>query len=325
MAFLRILLSRRYKFLWITLFFCGTRLIADDTQAEALLNQGRVDEAATMLNQTLSAQPHDARAHQLLCRVYYSQDMADSAIRECEQASTDDPLNSDHQMWLGRAYGLKASQANMLTAFTVAKKVHTAFEQAVRLNPANVQAMSDLGQFYVNAPGIVGGGVDKAQALVSKLMPRSTQKAHRLLAMIAKKKNNMTTAEAEYKSAIAAGKNPEAWVDLGQFYQEQSQPDKAVTALESSVQANHTRNAALVDAASILTDIHRQPELVEKLLRDYLASPAKTDDAPAFKVHLQLGDILKQRGDITGARREYAAALALASNFAPARKATQGG
>lgn len=324
MAFSRLLISVRFVLLLIAFFFCEASLRADDAQAEALLSQGRVDEAAVMLNQVLSAQPHDARAHQLLCRVYYAQDMADPAVHECEQASADDPANSDHQMWLGRAYGLKASQINMFSAFTVAKKVPTAFAQAVRLNPANVQAMSDLGQFYVTAPGIVGGGVDKAQNLVSKLMPRSAQKAHRLLAMIAKKKKDMATAEAEYKAAIAVGKTPEAWIDLGQFYQEQSQPDKAVAALESSVQANRTRNSALVDAASILTDLHRRPELAEQLLRDYLASPAKTEDAPAFKVHLQLGDLLKRSGDTAGAQREYAAALALASNFPPARKAAQG-
>jgi Flp pilus assembly protein TadD len=64
--------------------------------------------------------------------------------------------------------------------------------------------------------------------------------------------------------------------------------------------------------------------MAEKALREYLASPSKTDDAPAFKVHLQLGDILKKRGDTAGAQREYAAALALASNFAPAHKAVQG-
>lgn len=314
----------RLLLLSIALLFCGARGFADDLQAESLLKQGRVDEAAIMLNQILSAQPHDARAHQLLCRVYYAQDMADSAVHQCEQATSDDPSNSDYQMWLGRAYGLKASQANMLTAFAVAKKVHVAFEQAVQLNPSNVQAMSDLGQFYVSAPGIVGGGIDKARALVPKIMSRSPQKAHRLLAMIAKKKSDPTTAEAEYKSAIAAGKAPEAWVDLGQFYQENSQPDKAVAALESSVQANRAQNSSLVDAASILSDLHRRPELAERLLRDYLASPAKTDDAPTFKVHLQLGDLLKQHGDIAGARQQYAAAFALASNFGPARKAVQG-
>ncbi|HEY2040916.1 MAG TPA: tetratricopeptide repeat protein [Edaphobacter sp.] len=324
MAFLRSSLYARLALLILTIVLCQSALLADNPQAETLLKQGRVDEAAAMLQQTLSAQPHDARAHLLLCRVYYAQDMADNAVRECEQAVSDSPSDSDSQMWLGRTYGLKASQINMLSAFGVARKVHTAFERSVELNPANVQAMSDLGQFYVAAPGIVGGGVDKAESLVPRMMPRSAQKAHRLLAMIAKKKNDPATAESQFKDAIAAGKTAEAWVDLGLFYQQQSEPEKATAALETSVQINRTKNAALVDAASILTDLHRRPDLAEKALRDYLASPAKTDDAPAFKVHLQLGDLLKKRGDTEGARREYAAALALASNFGPARKAVQG-
>lgn len=315
-----------YVFLVLLLmaaFPCGAAF-ADDAQAEALLNQGRVDEAAAMLNGMLAAEAHDARAHLLLCRVYYAQDMASPAVQECEQAVEDDATSSDSQMWLGRAYGLKASQINMFSAFAVARKVPTAFAQAVRLNPANVQAMSDLGQFYVAAPGIVGGGLDKAQALVAKLMPRSAQKAHRLLALIAQKKNDMTTTELEYKEAVAAGRTPEAWVDLGMFYQQQARPDEAVAALKSSVQANRTRNAALVDVASILSELHREPDLAIRVLREYLASPAKTDAAPAFKVHLQLGDLLKQRGDLAGAQREYDAALALASNFVPARKAARG-
>jgi tetratricopeptide (TPR) repeat protein len=299
-------------------------LFADDAQAETLLKQGRVDEAAGMLNQILAANAHDARAHQLLCRVYYAQDIADPAVRECEQATSDDPSNSDHQMWLGRAYGLKASQTNMLTAFGIAKKVHVAFERAIQLNPSNVTAMSDLGHFYVDAPSIVGGGLDRAQALASQLMARSPAKGHALLAMIAKKKNNMGTAESEFKSAVAAGKTPEAWVDLALFYQQTSQYDKAVAALAASVEVNRTKNAAMVDAASIYTDMNRQLDVAQRLLREYLASPAKTDDAPAFKVHQQLGKLLEQQGDASGARREYVAAAAMASNYAPARKAVQG-
>src|SRR4051812_42714580 len=236
-------------------------LRADNSQAEALLKQGRVDEATASLNQTLSAQPHDARAHLLLCRVYYAQDMGDAAVRECEQATQDDASNSDYQMWLGRAYGLKASKANMLSAFGIAKKVHIAFERAIQLNPANVQAMSDLGQFYVAAPSIVGGGVDRAQTLAAQIMPRSPAKAHRLLGFIAHKKNDLTAAEAEFKAAVASGKTPEAWVDLGLFYQQTHQYDKSVAALLSSVEANRTKNASLVDAASILTDMQRQLDL----------------------------------------------------------------
>ena len=299
-------------------------MYADNIQANALLQQGRVDEANAVLQPILKAQPNDARARQLLCRVYYSQDMADGAVRECEAATASAPSASDHQVWLGRSYGLKASQANPLVAFGIAKRVRTSFERAVQLDPVSVQALSDLGQFYVEAPAIVGGGLDKAYAIAGRMRPLSAARAHRLLGMIANKKKDAVTAEAEFQAAVAAGRAPEAYVDLGSFYQQHGQNDKAYSALQAAIAADHARGPALVDVASVLTLLNRSPELAERCLRDYLSSSAKTDDAPAFKVHVQLGDLLLHRGDVAGAHREYAAALALASNFAPAIKAMQG-
>ena len=80
--------------------------------------------------------------------------------------------------------------------------------------------------------------------------------------------------------------------------------------------ADRSHGPALVDAASILTEVHREPELAERCLRDYLASNAKSDAAPAFKVHLRLSKLLSARGDTTGASRELEMAAALAPNFA---------
>lgn len=299
-------------------------LRADRPQADSLLEQGRVDEAAVLLREMVSSEPNNAKAHQLLCRVYYAQDMADAAIQHCELAAAADPSDSDTQMWLGRAYGMKASKANALSAFSLARKVHNAFERAVQLNPANVHAMSDLGEYYVAAPSIVGGGLDKAQQLAEKLQPYSAARYHRLLAEIASKKKDTATAEAEYRAAVTAGRTPEAYIDLGQFYQEQGQPDKAASAVLAGIEADRAKSSVLVDAASILTAANRSPELAERLLREYLSSSTKSDGAPAFKVHVQLGDLLLKRGDSAGAHREYAAALALASNYVPARKAMQG-
>ncbi|MCU1223603.1 MAG: hypothetical protein JWQ42_1696 [Edaphobacter sp.] len=317
------LISLRLASLVFALISVTKPLHAENAQASALLQQGRVDDAANLLHQALSAQPGDAMAHQLLCRVYYAQDMADPAIHECELAASNAPAESDHQMWLGRAYGLKASQANPLVAYGLAKKVRSSFERAVELNPSNVHAMSDLGQYYVAAPGFVGGGLGKAEALAERMQPRFPSQAHRLRGFMANKRKDTGTAEAEFKAATA-GKAPEAFIDLGQFYEEHGQPDKAVAALQAGIAADAMKDGALVDAASILTTAQRAPGLAEQLLRDYLASTAKSDSAPAFKVHLQLGDLLLHRGDSAGARREYAAALALASNYAPARKAMQG-
>jgi tetratricopeptide (TPR) repeat protein len=308
----------------LLLLFSARFLLADATDANALLQQGRVDEATASLREILAAQPGDAQAHQLLCRIYYAQEIADNAIHECELATTSAPASSDNQMWLGRAYGFKASHANPLSALSLAIKVRIAFERAVQLDPENIHALNDLGEFYVAAPSIIGGGLDKAQALAARMQPHFPSQAHRLLALIAEKKKEDTIAEAEFSNAVAAGKTPEAYIDLGHFYERHHQPDKMVGALESGIATDRRKGPSLVDAASILTDAHRSPELAESLLRAYLSSSGKTDEAPAFKVHVQLGDLLAHQGDPAAAQREYAAALALASNYAPARKAMQG-
>ena len=102
--------------------------LAADAPADRALQEGRVDDAAALLRATLAANPGDAVAHQLLCRVFYAQDMADRAIQECELAVSNTPASSGPtsngaigngqtsaqasvaQMWLGRAYGFKAER-----------------------------------------------------------------------------------------------------------------------------------------------------------------------------------------------------------------------
>lgn len=308
----------------ILVLLSSVRLFADDAQANALLQQGRVDEAQVALQQIIAARSGDAQAHQLLCRVYYAQDMAEEAIQECELSATQDPSSSTTQMWLGRAYGMKASHANPLAAFALARKVRYAFERAVQLDPQNIQAMSDLGQFYVYAPALVGGGLDKARTLANQMQPRHPSQAHRLLAFISAQNKDATTAESEFKKAILAGQTAAAYIDLSQFYQQQNQPNKAIEALQAGVAIDRRKDASLVDAASILTAMKLSPQFAESLLRQYLSSSAKSEDAPAFKVRLQLGELLAHQGDAAGAHREYAAAASLASNYVPARKAMQG-
>jgi len=315
-----------------------------DAPADRALEAGRVDEAAALLRATLAANPRDAFAHQLLCRVYYSQDMGDRAIHECELAASGAATGSgqasaqasDAQLWLGRAYGYKAEHSNPIQSYWLAKKVRAAFERAVELNPNNLAAVNDLGEFYVSAPTLLGGGLDRAQTLAARTMPRYPVAAHRLLALIALDGKDSKTAEAEFKkaidSAVKDGLDPrvaaQAWIDLARLYAQHDRPDEAVRAVRSAVAADRSgdrpADATVVDAATILTATNREPQLAERLLRDYLASPMKSDAAPAFKVHLQLSQLLMHRGDIASAHSEVAAAAALAAGFARSSRSAQG-
>jgi tetratricopeptide (TPR) repeat protein len=306
----------------------GDRALGANASAYHALQEGRVDDAANLLRATLAANPSDALAHQFLCRVFYAEDVADEAIRQCELAVSTAPatgaLASDNNLWLGRAYGMKARRAGPIAGFTLARKVDASFSRAVELNPANVAALNDLGEYYVAAPYVIGGGTDRAHALAARMMPRFPGAAHRLLARIADAGNNLASAEFEFKQAVAAERSPDAWIDLAQFYQTRARPDDALAAIKSALAADRTHGPALVDAASILTKAQRAPDLAERCLRDYLASRAKSDAAPAFKVHLQLSRLLAARGDKPGADREVAAAAALAPAFTRNSRTSQG-
>lgn len=304
-------------FWMLAAFGVSGRAQADaDAAGERALLEGRADEAVRMLRTAMSANGNDARAHLLLCRVYLSEESTDQAVAECEAAATLAPRSSDAELWLGRAIGAKASAVNALYAFQLARRVRAAFERAVELDPSNGPAMSDLGQFYVEAPSVVGGGLDKARALAAR-MRTMPARMHRLLAQVSEKASDLASAEAEYRSA---GASPEALVDLAQFFANHGRTDEAVATVRAAVAADQSHGPATVDAAMLLKQVKRSPDVAIAWLRQYLESPARTDAAPAFQVHVALGDLLTAIGDIRGARAEYAAARSLASGYGPARK-----
>ncbi len=283
------------------------------------LRSGNADDALQTLHTALGQQPNDAEAHALLCRVFYGEERWDEAIRECQQAVALDPNNSDDHLWLGRAYGEKAdriSRTSFVTAFGLGKKVHSEFETAVKLNPANVAALADLGEFYTEAPGIVGGGIPKAEAVAAKLDTYDRARAEVLRAGIAWQRKDFAAAEQHYRAAIAAAPQPaDYWMTLASFYARQQQWDKMRAAIDSGIDADKNHGAALVDAAHILTRSQRDPQLAIQLLREYLASPNKSADEPAYRVHAFLAQLLEAQGSGKEAQQQIAAATALASGY----------
>ncbi|HKO17883.1 MAG TPA: hypothetical protein VJU82_03260 [Acidobacteriaceae bacterium] len=303
------------------------KVVARSTSALLALDDGRVEDAVALASASLAGNPGDANAHQILCRAFYAQDRADEAVHECEIAVAlpqSQQSASNNQLWLGRVYGLKARHAGPINGFKLAKRVQASFAKSVDLDPSNVSALNDLGEYYVDAPSIVGGGTDKAKALAMGMMPHFPAQAHLLLARIAVDAKDNGTAEAEFKQVIAIQKNTQSWVDLAAFYQTHSRKDDAVAAVKSGLAVDRTHGPAIVDAASILIAMHRETALAEQCLRLYLASSAKTDEAPAFKVHVELSRLLAARGLSGEAGEHMQTAAALAPVFTRNSRQWQG-
>ena len=297
--------------------------LQDPKAAERSLLQGRIDDSISMLQRIIAANHADGPSYLLLCRGFYAGEQIEKAIDACESAARLMPQDSDVQDRLGRAYGIKADHAGPIEGFKLARKVHAAFESAVALNPLNGAAVDDLSEYYVAAPSIVGGGLDKADALADRSIAALPQQAHRIRALAAEKRKDYGTAEREFQAAVDVAKHPDALADLGGFYARRNQYDTAVDTLKRCIAADKAKDSTLVDVASILNEMHREPKLAALALQQYLAGNSKTDEAPAPKAHVLLGKTLATMGDSAGARIEFGKALEMAANYPPAKKALE--
>ena len=205
------------------------------------LAAGRADDAIARLNLSLSGKPADAEAHNLLCRVYYQEKRWDDAIQQCETAVQLAPVDSGYHLWLGRAYGEKADAIHSIKAYGLAKKTRSEFERAVQLDSKNVKHLSDLGEFYAAAPGLVGGGRNKAQAVVQALESLEPAQGHQLEGLLAEKDKNYRVAEAEFKAAVETShQSADASMALASYYARRKQSDQMLQALHAGIDADAT-------------------------------------------------------------------------------------
>jgi tetratricopeptide (TPR) repeat protein len=308
----------------LAIFNVSAAIASADETAPSLIADGSVDQVIATLHGQIISSPNDALAHNLLCRAYFSVGDWDSGISECEKAVSLAPNNAQFHLWLGRIYGEKADKSHFWIAASLAKKVVHQFEAAVQLNPKSVDARSDLAEFYLEAPDLVGGGRDKAEQQANYLASIAPASADWVRARIAEKQQDFATAEREYHNAIVdSHSSASAWLNLGLFYKHRNRFAEMEQALMRVGVATLDRPDALVDAAEIL--IHTQRNLPEaaQLLEAYLDSNRKVEQAPTFKVHFLLGNAAEKLGHTKQAESEYRSALALAKEFRPAQEALQ--
>ncbi|HEU5458608.1 MAG TPA: hypothetical protein VFU68_08310, partial [Terracidiphilus sp.] len=212
-------------------------------QANAALQAGEADHALSLLN----ALPSSAEAHNLRCRVLMTIQRWNAAVDECQKAADLSANNSDYHLWLGRALGEKADRASFLTAYGLGKKVHAEFELAVKLDPRNAAALADLGEFDYSAPGIVGGGLDKAIQVAAQLDSIDPIRAAELRSHIAEQQKDYATAEKYLKQAVERSPQPAfQWMALASYYRRRKDWDGMQSAIQSGYRAaQHQPHAAV--------------------------------------------------------------------------------
>lgn len=291
-----------------------------DSVRQLVIN-GQADAAIRALQTSLSTNPAGVEEHNLLCRVHYAEERWEAAVQECERAVTLNSRSSMNQLWMGRAYGEKAEHSSWFTAIGLAKKAHSAFEKAVDLDPRNIEARSDLSEYYIEAPGFLGGGTEKAAAQANVVQNLEPATAYWIRARISEHEKRNTEAEQHYKKALEIEHSPRRLFDLASFYRRVNRLDDLETTIQESAKLNTKNDSTLVDSASLLLRVNRRLPLAATLLRRYIEQGTRSEDAPVFQAQYLLGQVLEKTGDIQAAKVAYQAAQAVASNYAPANSA----
>jgi len=247
-------------------------------EAEDLYRARRFPEARTAFEAVASAEPSNASAAYHLGMLALMRSDPDAAVSWMEKAVAADSNSSKCARGLGDAYGLSAQKAGLFSKFGFAKKCLAAYQKAVALDPASVDAHFSLYNYYRLAPSIAGGGIDKARAEAIEIQRRDPVRGGLALA-------DLHIAGRKYDDAFRILKelsdkdpqNPMLLFQIGRF---------------AAMTGQHIEEG-------------------ESSLRSVLAHPPEGGSVAVWAVHWRLGQILEKRGQHDGARAEYEAGLKL--------------
>lgn len=261
---------------------------ADLEAARGLLRERKLAEAETAARQLVSRHGAEAEAHALLGAVMMSKQDPEAAVKAFEQAAKLAPTDSEIHRRLGDAYGFGAQRAGVMSKLGLARKCLAAYERAVALDPRNLAARQSLMGFYQAAPGMVGGGMDKAYFQAAEIKKLSADQGRIAYAQLYAAEKKWTEAFAEFEEVLKT--DPE----------------------------NYLANFQVGRIAALSGErIDRGLETLRKALTLTPTPGAAGHEA----AHWRLGMLLEKKGDKAGARTAYEAALKVNPKFPQAVEA----
>jgi tetratricopeptide (TPR) repeat protein len=242
----------------------------------------------------LSALPDkDARVFDLMGRNQFMLGDYKRASESYQQAALADPANSTYENWLGKSFGKRAETASPFTAPGLASKARQHFERAVALDSGNKEAMSDLFEYYLEAPGFLGGGLDKAARLADRMAAVDPAEGLWAQARIAERRKDYRKAEEQLRRAMqAAPLQVGRTLDLAKFLSKQGRIEESEQTFRAAEKIAPNNPRVLYVRAETYIKSGRNMNTARDLLKRYLTEPLSPDDPPRQDAE----KLLKQAG-----------------------------
>ncbi len=257
---------------------------------QALLEAKKLPEAQAALEKLAAAEPGNADLQARLGDLALRRDDPAAAVKHFEKACALDPKSGRLQRRLGDAYGRSAQKASVFSKLGLAEKCVGAYRRAVELEPANVDNRLALFEYYRQAPGLAGGGADKAAAEAAEIKKLDATRGRIAFA-------TLYAGEKKYDQALA------------QFEEVLREAPDDYTALYQ------------IGRLAALTGQYTDRGIASLRRCLELAPPSGPTVPGHAAAHWRLGQLLEKKGDVAGARAAYEASVKLDPAFTAAAEA----
>jgi tetratricopeptide (TPR) repeat protein len=268
------------------------------------------ERAVKVLQDVVAKNPRNGEVLLLLAKSHFELRQFDAAIANAERAVAVAPDNSMYHEWLGRSFGEKASKSSWFSALSLARKAQQEFETAVRLDEKNYSAFQALIEFDCAAPGIAGGGEDKARPKIERLAAMDEAEGHYAAGNCRRQKKDYAAVDAEFDKALINAKSPDLIFDIGDYELKRNQPERLLAVVAAGQKASSSDPRTKFYRAVALILQKRKPDEAESLLREYLnTAPRRTGYPRPALAHDWLGHLFENQNNRDAAVREYATSL----------------
>jgi tetratricopeptide (TPR) repeat protein len=290
-------------------------------QAQKFYESKKYPEVISLLSTVKKNDKDFAGAQYWLGRVAYDQKRLDDAEGYLEAAVEANEMSPEYHNWLANVYAEIAQDANVFKQGILAPKMKSQWEKAVELDPTYLDPRKSLIQFYLKAPGFMGGSVDKAKEIATQIMKIKVAEGHLQMGNIYVKEKNLPEAEKEFLEMVKA--DPAYVSGLAGFYINQKQYDKAFAIFEEAMRKDplDMRSIYQLGRTSAITGLKLGRG--EECLRKYLAYSPKANEPSLGGANMRLAQIIEKKGDKAEAKKLYETALKLDANLKEAAEGLQ--
>ena len=225
---------------------------------------------------------------------FYANEQYKRAVDVFEEAVKIEPNVSQYHVWLGRAYGRRAentSRWKFFSALSLAGKTREHFERAVELDDKNKDALLSLLDFYREAPGMVGGGIEKAEELAAKIEKLYPADGARAWASIYEQRDDFQRAEEKLREARKLEPDEvDHQLSLASFLSRRGRYDESDQLYQQALQEAPESPDVWFSRAKALVRAGRNPDEARQLLERYVKADLPPDATPRSEAK----DLLKE-------------------------------